>query len=84
MYVNSFIFGIVATLAAMFIIVVLQALFTAIFRPDDDGEPMTEEEYKEFLEDMTGKKFRIIHRNGIMIGEPIDGGSDDNSNEKSD
>ena len=84
MYVNAFVFGIVATLAALFILMTAQALINSALHPDDGEEKLTEEEYRSILEEMTGKKFRIVNKNGVMVGEPIEDDDDDGNDKKPD
>ena len=83
MYVNPFAFGVVVALAALFLMLVIQSFITSILHPKDDDD-MTEEEYKEMLEELTGKKFKITTKNGFLVGEPIEDDDDDNSNKKTD
>ena len=84
MYVNAFVFGIVATLAALFILMTAQALINSALHQDDGEEKLTEEEYRSILEEMTGKKFRIVNKNGVMVGEPIEDDDDDGNDKKPD
>ena len=83
MYVNPFAFGVVATLAAMFILTVIRAVIHA---SDDDCEDIevSKEEFQQALEEMTGKKFNVVYRNGFMVGEPIEDLDDDESDSKPD
>ena len=38
---------------------------------------MDEQQYKEILEDMTGKKFKVVRKHGYLVGEPIEDHDDD-------
>ena len=79
--VNAFWFGVLMTLFAMFVAMFIIAYFHSkrgekSHEKFEEYDP-SEDEFREALEEMTGKKFRIVKKNGFMIGEIIDGGVDE-------
>ena len=73
MYVNPFWFGFLLAMVAMLVLVIVLAFVKAKQdeREWEEYQP-TEEELEEALTEITGKKFRIVQRNGHLVGEPIE------------
>lgn len=80
MMVNPFWFGVLVAFFAILLLMFILALISSK-RSDDDWEEFepTEDEFREALESMTDKKFRIVRKNGYMIGEILE--DDDNESE---
>ena len=70
MYVNAFWFGFLIAMVVILVLVILLAFIRA--RQEEEEIDATPEEFKQILEEMTGKKFRIVERNGYLVGEPIE------------
>ena len=69
MYVNAFWFGF---LIAMVVILILTLILAYIKGRDEEEYQPTEEEVREALEEITGKKFRVVEKNGYLVGEMIE------------
>ena len=73
MLVNPFWFGFLIAMVVVLVLVILLAFIKA--RQDEreweEYEP-TEEEFEKALSEVTGKKFRIVQKNGYLIGEAIE------------
>ena len=37
----------------------------------------TEEEFRQVIEEITGKKFKIVEKNGYLVGEPVEDEKDE-------
>ena len=70
MYVNAFWFWFLIAMVVILVLVILLAFIRA--RQEEEEIDATPEEFKQILEEMTGKKFRIVERNGYLVGEPIE------------
>ena len=79
MMVNPFWFGVLMTLFAMMVIAMILAFISSKTNNDEyeDYEP-TDEEVRQALEEITGKRFRVVRKNGYLVGEEI-GDRDDES-----
>ena len=73
MYVNAFWFGF---LIAMVVILILTLILAYVKGREEEKEweeyQPTEEEVREALEEITGKKFRVVEKNGYLVGEEIE------------
>ena len=74
MQVNAFWFGFLIAIVAVMALIMITALIRANQEYSDDK--MEEEEFKKTIEEMTGKKFRIVNRNGVLVGEPMNDDSE--------
>ena len=76
MTVNAFWFGFL--IAVVVILVLLLAVaFVSARRSEREDDEISEQEYKDILEDMTGKKFKVVRKHGYLVGEPIEDPDDD-------
>ena len=69
MYVNAFWFGF---LIAMVVILILTLILAYIKGREEEKYKPTEEEVREALEEITGKKFRVVEKNGYLVDEMIE------------
>ena len=73
MTVNAFWFGF---LIAMVIILVLIILLAFVKARQDEREwqeyQPTEKELEDALKEITGKRFKIVEKNGHLVGEPLE------------
>ena len=69
MYVNPFWFGVLMTIVAGLMFFLVLAIIQSARSDDDD---LTEDEYREILEEMTGEKIKVVTKNGVMIGMSAD------------
>ena len=76
MTVNAFWFGFLIAVVLALVLLILVAFISAR-RSEREEEEISEQEYKEILEGMTGKKFKVVQRNGYLVGEPIEDPDDD-------
>lgn len=76
MTVNAFWFGFLIAIVLVMVLLITVA-FVAARRSDQEEEAMDEQQYKEILEDMTGKKFKVVRKHGYLVGEPIEDPDDD-------
>ena len=78
MLVNPFWFGFLIAMVAILILVLVLAFVKA--RQDEreweEYQP-TEEEFRKAIEELTGKKFRIVEKNGFLVGEPLEDEEDE-------
>ena len=70
MYVNPFWFGLLIGMIVLLVLLAIVSHFAA--RHEEEEMDATPEEFKQILEEMTGKKFRIVERDGYLVGEPIE------------
>ena len=76
MTVNAFWFGFLIAIVLVMVLLITVA-FVAARRSDQEEEAMDEQQYKEILEDMTGKKFKVVRKHGYLVGEPVAEHDDD-------
>lgn len=69
MLVNPFWFGVLMTIVVE---IMLSVILVIIREAKGDKREVTEEELRKVLEDITGKKFRVIEKDGYLIGEPVE------------
>lgn len=70
MYVNPFWFGfLMAIVTIIFLIIVLAVIRS--HREEDEEEP-TPEEFRNILEEMTGKKYKVSEKDGYLVGEQVE------------
>lgn len=74
MVVNPFWFGVLMTIVVE---IMVSVLLVIIREAKGDKREVTEEELRKVLEDITGKKFRVIEKDGYLIGEPVEDREDD-------
>lgn len=81
MYVNPFWFGVLMTIVAGVMIMIVLAIIQAV-RDDGDDEDfdLTPDQYKQMLKELTGKDFVVEVKHGCMVAHPVeeekDGSSD--------
>ena len=75
MTVNAFWFGFLIAIVLVMVLLITVAFVAA--RRSDQEEEISDQEYKEILEGMTGKKFKVVRKNGYLVGEPIEDPDDD-------
>lgn len=68
MYVHPFWFGVLMAIVAMIVLFLGFGIVRALTSEEDEDD----EDFEQVLTEMTGKKFRIVRKNGYLIGEPID------------
>ena len=76
MTVNAFWFGFLIAVVLVLVLLISVAFISAR-RSEREEEEMSEQEFGEMLEAMTGKKFKVIRKNGYLCGEAIEGPDDD-------
>ena len=76
MMVNAFWFGFLIAIVLVMVLLITVS-FVAARRSEQEEETMDEQQYKEILEDMTGKKFKVVRKHGYLVGEPVEGHDDD-------
>lgn len=78
MYVNAFWFGFLMAIVAMIVLSIIMAIVKSK-NDDDEWEEYqpTDEELKAAIEAITGKKYQIIVKDGIMYGEEINDKEED-------
>lgn len=70
-YVNPFWFGFLLAIVVMIVLTMILAYINGKRKEEEEYQP-TEEEVREALEEITGKKFRIVNKNGYLVGEIIE------------
>lgn len=78
MMVNPFWFGVLMTLVAIMLLLMIAAFVGA--KRSEREEQVSEEEFAEALEQMTGKKFKVIMKDGYLVGKPLE--DDDESKDQ--
>lgn len=73
MVVNPFWFGVLMTIVVE---IMLSVLLVIIREAKGDKREVTEEDLRLLLEDITGKKFRVVEKDGYLIGEPVENRED--------
>lgn len=76
MEVNAFWFGFLIAVVVILVLLISVAFISAR-RSEREEEEISDQEYKEILEGMTGKKFKVVRKNGYLVGEPIEDPDDD-------
>ena len=76
MTVNAFWFGFLIAVVRVLVLLISVAFISAR-RSEREEEEISDQEYKEILEGMTGKKFKVVRKNGYLVGEPIEDHDDD-------
>lgn len=78
MLVNPFWFGFLIAIVTLLILTLILAYIKGRQEDQEEYQP-TEEEVREALEQITGKKFKVVKKNGYLVGEEIEDkeGSDD-------
>ena len=71
MYVNPFWFGFLLAIVVMIVLTMILAYINGKLKDEEEYQP-TEEEVREALEEITGKKFRIVNKNGYLVDEIIE------------
>ena len=69
-YVNAFWFGFLIAIVTLLILTLILAYIKGRQDDRDDYQP-DEEEFAQILKELTGKKFRVVEKNGCLVGEPI-------------
>ena len=70
MYVNAFWFGFLIAIVTLLILTLILAYIKGRQDDRDDCQP-DEEEFAQVLKELTGKKFRVVEKNGYLVGELI-------------
>lgn len=76
MTVNAFWFGFLIAVVLVLVLLISVAFISAR-RSEREEEEISDQEYKEILEGMTGKKFKVVRKNGYLVGEPVEDHDDD-------
>ena len=71
MYVNPFWFGFLMAIVVMIVLSIVLSIIKSNQKEEWEEYKPTDEELKEALEAVTGKKFRIVEKNGYLVGEEI-------------
>ena len=71
MYVNAFWFGFLIAIVTLLILTLILAYIKGRQEDQEEYQP-TEEEVREALEQITGKKFKVVEKNGYLVGEEIE------------
>ena len=71
-YVNAFWFGFLIAIVTLLILTLILAYIKGRQEENEEEYQPTKEEVREALEEITGKKFRIIEKNGYLVGEEIE------------
>lgn len=74
MFVNPFWFGVLMTIVVE---IMLSVILVIIREAKGYKREVTEEDLRQLLEDITGKKFRVVEKDGYLIGEPVEDREDD-------
>ena len=72
MYVNGFWLGVLVTLIVEIFLIIIAGVIRAIRGDDYEEYQPSEEGFREVLEEMTGKKFKVVEKNGYLVGEIIE------------
>jgi flagellar biosynthesis/type III secretory pathway M-ring protein FliF/YscJ len=72
MYVNAFWFGFLIAMVVMLILTLILAYIKGRQEENEEEHQPTEEEVREALEEITGKKFKVVEKNGYLVGEMIE------------
>ena len=72
MYVNAFWFGFLIAMVVMLILTLILAYIKGRQEENEEEYQPTEEEVREALEEITGKKFKVVEKNGYLVGEMIE------------
>lgn len=75
MYVNAFWFGFLIAIISVIVLLMVIAFISA--RRQEEEEEITEEDIRQMLEDMTGKKFRIVEHDGHLFAEMMGDAKDE-------
>ena len=70
-YVNAFWFGFLIAIVTLLILTLILAYIKGRQEENKEEHQPTEEEVREALEEITGKKFRVVEKNGYLVGELI-------------
>lgn len=76
MTVNAFWFGFLIAVVLVLVLLISVAFISAR-RSEREEKEISDQEYKEILEDMTGKKFKVVRKHGYLVGEPVEDHDDD-------
>lgn len=68
MYVNAFWFGFLIAIVTLLILTLILAYIKGRQDDRDDSQP-DEKEFAQALKEL--KKFRVVEKNGYLVGEPI-------------
>ena len=71
MYVNAFWFGFLIAIVTLLILTLILAYIKGRQEDQEEYQP-TEEEVREALKQITGKKFKVVEKNGYLVGEEIE------------
>lgn len=77
MYVNPFWFGVLMTIVAIIVALIIIGLIRS--KREDETEEEIEQKFAVLLSEVTGKPYRVITKGDLLVGEPIDddGGQED-------
>ncbi|MBO7727833.1 MAG: hypothetical protein J6S50_04870 [Oscillospiraceae bacterium] len=81
MYVNAFWFGfLIAIIAVVVLLMVIAFVGARRSYEEEEENEVSEEEFKEALEALTGKSFRVVRdKRGNLVGEIIEDKKDDST-----
>ena len=72
MYVNAFWFGFLIAIVVLLVLTLILAYIKGRQEDEEEEYHPTEEEVREALEQITGKKFKIVEKNGYFVSEMIE------------
>ena len=72
MYVNAFWFGFLIAVVTLLILTLILAYVKSRDEDEEEEYQPTEEEDREAKEQIIGKKFKIVEKNGYLVGEMIE------------
>ena len=72
MLVNPFWFGFLIAIVTLLILTLILAYVKSREEDEEEECQPTEEEDREFKEQIIGKKFKIVEKNGYLVGEMIE------------
>ena len=71
-YVNAFWFGFLIAIVTLLILTLILAYIKGRQEENEEEYQPTKEEVREALEEITGKKIRVVEKNGYLVGEEIE------------
>ena len=71
-YVNAFWFGFLIAIVTLLILTLILAYIKGRQEENEEEYQPIKEEVSEALEEITGKKIRVVEKNGYLVGEEIE------------
>lgn len=82
MYVNSFWFGVLMAVVGLVVIMIILAIIT-VHRDDRIRDEEEEEDFQRFLDEVENRKFKLVHKDGYWVGEPVEDDDDEDDDAQS-